>query len=78
MIEEYDSDPAKVARALRSFWNMPDGPVKDLTALVESAGVLVLSCDFGTKAVDATSLRLMDMPPLICGITSTSTSQNYP
>lgn len=65
LVDEYDNDPAKVARALRAFWNVADGPIKDLTALVESAGVLVISCDFGTKAVDATSLRLMDMPPLI-------------
>lgn len=64
-VDEYHNDPAEVARALRAFWKMPDGPVKDLTALVESAGVLVLSCNFGTKVVDATSLRLMDMPPLI-------------
>lgn len=64
-VDEYDHDAAKVARALRSFWTMPDGPVKDLTALVESAGVLVIPCDFGTRAIDATSLRLADMPPLI-------------
>jgi Zn-dependent peptidase ImmA (M78 family)/DNA-binding XRE family transcriptional regulator len=64
-VEEYNNDPASVARALRAFWKMPDGPVKDLTALVESAGVLVLTYDFGTKAVDATSLQLTDMPPLL-------------
>lgn len=64
-IENYGYSAANVAKALRAHWNIPDGPIKDLTALVESAGVIVISCDFGQKTVDATSLRLADMPPLV-------------
>lgn len=64
-IEDYGYSAANIARALRANWHLPDGPVKDLTALVESAGVVVIPCDFGSNAVDATSLRLADMPPMV-------------
>lgn len=64
-MEEYGDSPVHVARALRSFWNLPEGPISNLTALIESAGVVIISCDFGTNAMDATSLRLTDMPPMI-------------
>lgn len=64
-ITEYGGDAAKVARALRGLWRVPDGPIKNLTALIESAGVIVIPCDFGTRSMDATSMRLAEMPPLI-------------
>lgn len=54
-----------VARALRVAWQLPDGPIKNLTALIESSGVIVVPCDFGTNTMDATSLRLADVPPMI-------------
>ncbi|MDB5875658.1 MAG: hypothetical protein JWQ07_5100 [Ramlibacter sp.] len=64
-VEEYGQDAAKVAKAVRVMWALPDGPIRDLTALIESAGVLVVPCDFSSRLFDATSLRLSDMPPLI-------------
>ena len=64
-IEEYANSASNIARALRVAWGMPDGPVRNLTAIVESAGILVVPCDFGTNAFDATSLRLADMPPVV-------------
>ena len=32
---------------------------------MESAGIIVVPCDFGMSAMDATSMRLGDMPPLV-------------
>jgi Zn-dependent peptidase ImmA (M78 family) len=64
-LKEYDGNSAQVAKALRGLWRLPDGPVKNLTALIESAGVIVVPCDFGTRAIDATSIRLTEMPPVI-------------
>lgn len=64
-IDNYGGKAANVARALRAHWHLPDGPIKNLTALVESAGAVIISCDFGHKTVDATSLRLVGMPPLV-------------
>ncbi len=64
-LANYGNSPTKIAQALRGMWKLPDGPIKNLTALVESAGVIVMPCDFGTRSIDATSLRLTEMPPLI-------------
>lgn len=64
-IDEYGDCASQVAKAVRVFWHLPDGPIKNLTALLESAGVIIISCDFGTRAIDATSLRLAEMPPII-------------
>ncbi len=64
-IEEYGGDPAKVANAVRVFWNLPDGPVKNVTSLIESAGVIIIPCNFPTRSMDATSLRLAELPPVI-------------
>ena len=64
-LEEYGQNAARVAQALRAFWVMPDGPVRDLTELVEGAGVIVIRCRFDSRKFDATSLRLTDMPPMV-------------
>jgi Zn-dependent peptidase ImmA (M78 family)/transcriptional regulator with XRE-family HTH domain len=64
-LDDFGGSAAHIARALRGAWNLPEGPINNLTALVESAGVIVVPCDFGSNAMDATSLRLADMPPLI-------------
>lgn len=47
--DEYGGSPAAVARALRAAWRVPDGPIKNLTALIESAGGIVLLDDFGSR-----------------------------
>jgi len=47
--DEYGGDPVEVARALRAAWRVPDGPITNLTALIESAGGIVLFEDFGHR-----------------------------
>jgi Zn-dependent peptidase ImmA (M78 family)/transcriptional regulator with XRE-family HTH domain len=64
-VEDYGDSPERVAQAVRQLWNTPDGPIANLTALVESAGVIIVPVDFGTKSMDGTSIRLADMPPMI-------------
>jgi Zn-dependent peptidase ImmA (M78 family)/transcriptional regulator with XRE-family HTH domain len=64
-LDDFGGSPQKLAGALRAFWQLPDGPVKDATKTIEAAGVIVLPCKFGTRAMDATSLWLAEMPPLI-------------
>ena len=39
----------EVARRLRSSWRITEGPIRNLTALIESAGGIVLMEDFGTR-----------------------------
>lgn len=57
--------PRDAAQRLRGYWLVPRGPIDDLTALVERAGVIVVQMDYGTNLLDALSFRLPGMPPLI-------------
>jgi Zn-dependent peptidase ImmA (M78 family)/DNA-binding XRE family transcriptional regulator len=56
--------PEHVARLTRGMWGVPPGPVADLTALIESAGGIVVRCDFETAKLDAFSQWSPGMPPL--------------
>jgi Zn-dependent peptidase ImmA (M78 family)/transcriptional regulator with XRE-family HTH domain len=47
--DEYGGSGVEVARALRSAWRLPDGPIPNLTALIESAGGVVIAEPFGTR-----------------------------
>jgi Zn-dependent peptidase ImmA (M78 family)/transcriptional regulator with XRE-family HTH domain len=48
-IDEYGGSPVEVARALRAAWRVPDGPIPNLTRLIESAGGIILMEDFGHR-----------------------------
>lgn len=63
-IDAFDGNASKVAQAVRATWNIPTGPIPNLTAQVESAGGVVLLCDFGTSGLDAAHLWPAGMPPL--------------
>lgn len=54
----------KVAAYVRRAWMVPEGPLSNLTALCERAGILVIHCEFAEK-VDGVTMRLRDVPPLI-------------
>jgi Zn-dependent peptidase ImmA (M78 family) len=59
-------EPSEIARMVREYWLLPRGPVKDLVSLVESAGCIIVVCNFGTCGImDAISMRIDGMPPLI-------------
>jgi Zn-dependent peptidase ImmA (M78 family)/transcriptional regulator with XRE-family HTH domain len=64
-LEEYGGSPVNVANALRGYWRLPEGPISNLTGIMESAGIIIISCDFGTRAMDATSLWVSELPPLV-------------
>lgn len=64
-LDDYEGRPQKAAQALRSYWSLPDGPIKNLTSAIEAAGIIIITCDFGTKAMDSTAIRNADMPPMI-------------
>lgn len=64
-LEEYGGSPARVAQAIRALWQLPEGPINNITALIEGAGIVIVDCDFGTRYMDATSIWLADMPPMI-------------
>ena len=50
---------------VRSSWNMPDGPISNLTKYIENAGIIIIECDFQTNYIDGTTLFTVDAPPII-------------
>lgn len=61
--DEY-GDPERIAQVVRRMWNLPMGPIHNLTEAVETAGGLVVKADFGTRLFDAASQWVPGTPPL--------------
>lgn len=64
-VADTEKTPEDVADDLRVLWHLPSGPVDDMTAALEHAGVVVIACHFGTSAIDATSVWLPTRVPLV-------------
>jgi Zn-dependent peptidase ImmA (M78 family) len=62
--ETFSGGAADVARAVRAAWNLPRGPVENLTFAIEDAGGIVLVIDFGTSLLDGVSRFIPGLPPL--------------
>lgn len=54
----------EIARKLRRAWLIPDGPLPDLIAYCERAGIIVVVCDFD-PSVDGVTMRTRDLPPCV-------------
>jgi Zn-dependent peptidase ImmA (M78 family) len=63
-IEEYE-DPERVAGLLRAHWKVPAGPIGNLTAYVEKAGVLVAHSQLGGASISGVTFAVPGLPPLI-------------
>ena len=57
--------PRDIARRVRAGLALAEGPVQDLTAAVEDAGVVVLSWDLGSRQGDAVSQWLAGHRPIV-------------
>ena len=57
--------PQKAAEFLRGYWLVPRGPIENLTELVERGGAVIIQIDFDTTLLDALSIRIPGMPPLV-------------
>ena len=62
-IDDY-GDPTEIARMVRATWQLPSGPLKNLTVAVEEAGGVVVRRDFGTPLVDGISRVVPGLPPM--------------
>ena len=56
---------SRVASVLRSQWGIPRGPIKNLTRLVESAGVIVGMSDFSGASISGMTFKIPGHPPLV-------------
>jgi Zn-dependent peptidase ImmA (M78 family) len=62
--EQYQS-PEKIAATVRAHWGVPAGPIRNLTQLVERAGVIVGFSRFGGASVSGVTFRVPGKPPQI-------------
>jgi Zn-dependent peptidase ImmA (M78 family)/transcriptional regulator with XRE-family HTH domain len=60
-----NNEPAKIARQLRAYWRVPNGPINNLTELLESKGIIVIHCDFKTDKIDGRSMTTEDGHPIL-------------
>ncbi|MEO5971601.1 MAG: helix-turn-helix transcriptional regulator, partial [Bdellovibrionia bacterium] len=50
--------PGKAAAVVRASWSLPDGPIQNLTNLIERSGVIIVESDFGIRGISGTAMRL--------------------
>ena len=63
--DAYGNDGERIAALVRGHWQVPAGPIRNLTALVEEAGVVVAHSDFGGSSISGVTFRVPGMPPLV-------------
>ena len=63
-VEEFDDDPAKIARTIRATWQLPPGPVFNIARTLELNGCIIVAHNFGTRALDGFSCCSTGMPPI--------------
>lgn len=67
-IKEVDSDsqtPEEIARSIRSLWNIPQGPIKNMIACVEINGGIVMEIDTMNDAFDGVTITVPELPHAI-------------
>lgn len=62
--DDFGGSPEAVARAVRASWQLPRGPIENLTTAIEDAGGIVIHCDFGTRDVAGISRWVPGLPPM--------------
>lgn len=63
-IERYES-PEKVAAIVRTHWKLPRGPIKNLTRVIEQAGVIVADSNFHGAGVSGVTFAVPGRPPIV-------------
>ena len=63
--EEYQGNVARIAKDVRKAWRIPPGPIDNVTRVIEHAGGIVFTLDFGTDLIDGTNIRMPGAPPLL-------------
>jgi Zn-dependent peptidase ImmA (M78 family)/transcriptional regulator with XRE-family HTH domain len=64
-LDECGGDPENVAMSVRRAWLLPSGPVTNLTATMETAGILVFHIDLERSDIDGVTMSLPDLPPCV-------------
>jgi Zn-dependent peptidase ImmA (M78 family)/DNA-binding XRE family transcriptional regulator len=63
--DEFRNGAREIARHLRNFWEIPQGPIKDLTVIAENAGCVIVHFDFGSPKIDGLTTYATNGTPII-------------
>ncbi len=63
-IEDYD-DPKQIAITLRKYWNIPHGPIDNLTRWLEKAGIFIFYIDGPTDKFDGIRFSVDTNLPIV-------------
>lgn len=64
-VESFNGDVEGIAEMVRAHWQIAPGPIPNLTALAESAGIMVVHSDMGGADVDGVKYDVPGLPPII-------------
>ncbi len=64
-VDDYQGDIEAIAAAIRLAWQVPRGPIQDLTAVAESAGIIVFNIDSEQSDIDGATIQVPDLPPCV-------------
>jgi len=64
-VDEFNGDVERIAGLVRSQWQVPVGPLHNLTRILEAAGIVVVHSALAGSAVDGVTFRAPGLPPLI-------------
>lgn len=64
-LEDVNYKPEQAARETRAALRLRSGPIPNLTRVIEGAGAIVFTLEFGTHNIDGTNMRLAGLPPLL-------------
>jgi Zn-dependent peptidase ImmA (M78 family)/transcriptional regulator with XRE-family HTH domain len=63
--DDYNGDVERIAALVRAHWLLPTGPIENLTAAVERAGVVVVHSSMGGSSVSGVSIVAPGLLPII-------------
>jgi Zn-dependent peptidase ImmA (M78 family) len=64
-LEDYHGDIERVASLVRAHWLLPSGPIENLTAAVERAGIVVMYSPMGGSAVSGVTVSVPGLLPMV-------------
>ncbi|MBA3966663.1 MAG: ImmA/IrrE family metallo-endopeptidase [Nitrospirales bacterium] len=64
-IEEYEEDTERIAAIVRAHWQIPQGPLQNLTAIVERAGIIIILSPLGGSSVSGVTMSVPGLLPII-------------
>lgn len=62
-IEDF-ANATEIAKMVRAQWQVTNGPIRNLSELLEAAGAIIVAFDFGTNDVDAVGMKSWDTVPI--------------